>query len=118
MSRMRDALQVLEERRHAASAAARVDATAEEPFEGATAKVVEHPLPRRYNAYEVCSLPVAARVDDSYLDLARSISEQGAANYCNVVLIAAPDTLAVVDFSLTQAAQALTLQSVGNVLVV
>jgi Mrp family chromosome partitioning ATPase len=67
---------------------------------------------------EVCTLAANVEVPRHYLDLARRIGEQLAANYCNVVLFVTPDHAAEPSFSLVQLAQAFTLQSVGEVLVI
>ncbi len=65
-----------------------------------------------------CKLPTAVDVDDPYFELAERISDQLAANYCNVVLFATPDRFSEPRFSLTHLAQAMSLQSPGDVLLV
>lgn len=65
-----------------------------------------------------CALPNSGELSDPYLDLAERMGEQLAANYCNVVLLATPDRFSDPQFSLTQLAQALALQSPGDVLLV
>lgn len=65
-----------------------------------------------------CALPTIAELTDPYLDLAERMGEQLATNYCNVVLFAAPDHFSDAGFSLTQLAQAMSLQLPGDVLLV
>lgn len=65
-----------------------------------------------------CALPTTNDLSDAYFDLAERMGEQLAENYCNVVLFATPDRFSDAGFSLTQLAQAVALQSPGDVLLV
>jgi Mrp family chromosome partitioning ATPase len=76
------------------------------------------PPARRLNAFEVCSLPTVLRPHENYLQMARRISEQGAANYCNVLLFVSADFNADASFSMVHIAQAYALQTAGDILLV
>jgi Mrp family chromosome partitioning ATPase len=64
-----------------------------------------------------CLLGIASELPDEYLELAANLGEQNAANYCNVFLFISPDG-AESCLSLTRLAQAVALQSPGDVLLV
>ena len=65
-----------------------------------------------------CCLPTTFDVSDHYLEMAERISEQVASSYCNVLLFVSPDRAWENRFSLTYMAQAVALQSPGEVLLV
>lgn len=68
--------------------------------------------------FEKCTLPTTPEVPDYYLDLANRIGEQVASNYCNALLFVSPDHSAEPCFSMTHLAQAVASQSPGDVLLV
>lgn len=133
MGRMLEALKTLENRsqerlqeaaalRRAAPLADRVDDTPQlaSPFragdDGPLAPSSSWlPLPIMPKS---CALPTVEELTDPYLELAANINEQLATNYCNVVLLAGPDRFCDAGFSMTQLAQAVAVQSPGDVLLV
>ena len=66
----------------------------------------------------MCLLPTVPVVGDHYHETAEQITEQLSTNYCNVVLFVCPDEAAKSGFSMTHLAQAFSLQSAGDVLLV
>jgi hypothetical protein len=66
----------------------------------------------------MCLLPTVPVVADPYHELAERIAEQRATNYCNVLLFVSPDPAVEPCFSMTHLAQAFSLQSAGDVLLV
>ncbi len=67
----------------------------------------------------MCLLPTVPVVADYYHELAERISEQLSCNYCNVMLFVTADAVATnPGFSMTHLAQAFSLQSTGDVLLV
>lgn len=132
MSRMLEALKALDDRKHGHPPG---EARPQPPFEPAEslslpantpaspvllqdfpAEPPRQPLP--ITAFEACVLPTSPEVSDRYLELAERIAEQGASNYCNVLLFVAPNRAAETCFSMTRLAQAFALHSVGDVLLV
>jgi Mrp family chromosome partitioning ATPase len=65
-----------------------------------------------------CCLPTTVDVSDHYLEMAQRIGEQVASSYSNVLLFVSPDRAWENSFSLTYLAQAIALQSPGEVLLV
>ncbi|MEX0677152.1 MAG: hypothetical protein WD063_08765 [Pirellulales bacterium] len=139
MTRMLDALKVLESRQRrehqvdpppAATAPQAVWATAENqaawpgdsPLEipagqhGKTRAPVVKPPPAA--PFETCTLPTAPEPAEHYLEMAAEICDQLASNYCNVLLFVSADRWVEPCFSMTHLAQAFALQSVGDVLLV
>ncbi len=144
MTRVLDALKALEQRRgeeaaaapsaSAPSAAPAVASAPPEPKEAAPTKATSpapaHP-PRIHPATEaarraakehavanMCLLPTVPVVADPYHELAERISEQLSTNYCNVMLFVGLDGAAETALSMTHLAQAFSLQSTGDVLLV
>ena len=66
----------------------------------------------------MCLLPTVPVVSDHYHELAESISQQLSTNYCNVLLFVSADDRVEPSFSMTHLAQAFSLQSTGDVLLV
>jgi Mrp family chromosome partitioning ATPase len=126
MTRVLDALKALESRRQAESQAApRKVAPPPVPApmatEPAAPRVAPLEPPRRAAANAVanmCLLPTVPLVADHYQELAESISQQLSTNYCNVLLFVSADDHAEPSFSMTHLAQAFSLQSAGDVLLV
>ena len=131
MSRMLEALKLLENRRPAVppSAPASESSTTVldellESYENlaparelaAPVFVPQDPIARR--SLDCCVLPTVSVVPECYLELAQRTGEQLASNYCNVLLFVTPNHAAEASFSTTQLAQAFVLQSSGNVLLV
>ncbi|MGD9722248.1 MAG: hypothetical protein AB7O59_11600 [Pirellulales bacterium] len=73
---------------------------------------------RAHAVANMCLLPTVPVVADHYHELAERIGEQLSTNYCNVILLVSPDDTAELGFSMTHLAQAFSLQSVGDVLLV
>lgn len=138
MSRMHDALKVLEGRRPATPglilsppisvpkppvepprpATVRKVATVEKELPVGTPIVLPHQTPLPQALFEKCLLPTTSELPGYYLELASKIGEQVASNYCNALLFVTPDHLAGPCFSMTYLAQAVASQSPGDVLLV
>ncbi|MEX2115234.1 MAG: hypothetical protein WD845_18725 [Pirellulales bacterium] len=146
MTRVLDALKALEERRAAESAAAprAVETAAHahaapqprssepKPTQQETAPSPPPLRPERVHpatesvrraakehaVANMCLLPTVPVVAEPYHELAERISEQLSTNYCNVMLFVSPDAMAEPGFSMTHLAQAFSLQSTGDVLLV
>ncbi len=126
MTRVLDALKALESRRQAeAQAAPRKIAPppvpASLPLVQTAPRVVPLEAPKRSGANAVanmCLLPTVPVVSDHYQELAESISQQLSTNYCNVLLFVSADDHVEPSFSMTHLAQAFSLQSTGDVLLV
>jgi len=88
------------------------------PMEARPAEAAPAAIRRPRAAAELCRLPSTPKVGEHYLEMAEAISEQGAANYCNVLLLVTPDHAAHAHFSMTHLAQAMALQSAGDILLV
>ena len=132
MTRVLDALKALEARRQSESAAPRREA----PLATSTADTLQPATERRLGTSRVvadasarrvamahavsnmCLLPTVPVVADHYHELAERIGEQLATNYCNVLLFVAADDAVEPGFSMTHLAQAFSLQSAGDVLLV
>ncbi len=74
--------------------------------------------PSEHAVSNMCLLPTVPVVAGHYHELAERIAEQLSTNYCNVVLLVSPDPCVEPCFSLTHLAQAFSLQSAGDVLLV
>lgn len=83
-----------------------------------SAPAVKHPGGRAHALEHMVLLPTVPVVADHYHELAERIAEQLATNYCNVLLFVTPDDAAAPCFSMTHLAQAFSLQSTGDVLLV
>jgi Mrp family chromosome partitioning ATPase len=137
MTRVNEALKALESRRQAqapqrhqpvAPPAPQVAvATPVTPVESATASptptapsapAARQPGGRAHALENMVLLPTVPVVADHYHELAERIAEQLATNYCNVLLFVSPDDAATPCFSMTHLAQAFSLQSTGDVLLV
>ena len=93
------------------------------PSERATRAPSEVPIapPRQVpgtTGCAACILPTVLELSDAYLELAVALAEQNASNYCNVLLFVSPEPIDDRHFSLTRLAQAVALQSPGQVLLV
>jgi hypothetical protein len=138
MTRVLDALKALESRRQAEAPPvmrAAVKQPTIDPTQTST-KAVEAELPppvgpqpsnaadaarreaRAHTVAHMCLLPTVPVVADHYHELAEQIGEQLSTNYCNVMLFISPDNPAEPGFSMTHLAQAFSLQSTGDVLLV
>jgi Mrp family chromosome partitioning ATPase len=73
---------------------------------------------RAHAVANMCLLPTVPVVADHYHELAERVGEQLATNYCNVLLFVSPDDAAEPGFSMTHLAQAFSLLSAGDVLLV
>ena len=73
---------------------------------------------RAHAVANMCLLPTVPVVADHYHELAERIGEQLSTNYCNVLLFVSPDDGAEPGFSMTHLAQAFSLLSTGDVLLV
>jgi Mrp family chromosome partitioning ATPase len=102
-----------EKKRRAQSATREVSAL---EAERARAADVMEPATTKTNS-AACLLGAASELPDEYLELAANLGEQNSANYCNVFLFITPDG-AESCFSLPRLAQAVALQSPGDVLLV
>lgn len=137
MSRMLDALKVLESRQrgeHPADSPRPAEpqadqwATVEYPPAGASRPIpadVADEVPRRLAnppqpaaTLEICTLPTTADVAEHYLEIAAQVGDQLASNYCNVLLFVGADRWVEPAFSMTHLAQAFAVQSAGDVLLV
>jgi len=136
MTRVNDALKALESRRTAqmpprqhspapqAAQVAAAQATAIESQAAPTspaavnAPAAKQPGGRAHALEHMVLLPTVPVVADHYHELAERIAEQLASNYCNVLLFVTPDDAAAPCFSMTHLAQAFSLQSTGDVLLV
>lgn len=141
MTRVLDALKALEQRRAGETAAKphTVDATPKPevaPVPAAAKHAATAPPPLRaervhpateevrraaqeHAVANMCLLPTVPVVADYYHELAERISEQLSTNYCNVMLFVSADAAATdPGFSMTHLAQAFSLQSTGDVLLV
>jgi Mrp family chromosome partitioning ATPase len=131
MSRILEALKALEARKPGAAEAPGELASGpvwHEPLLVAAESLVQPPVElfrpgvrasvARESLCTACVLPTVLEVADYYLDLANRIAEQVAMNYCNVLLFVSPDRTCDASFSLTHLAQAVALQSPGEVLLV
>ncbi len=138
-SRVLDALKTLENRRHdrtdvvlppavrvspVAQTSSAIDQgsapSAAEPTQPSATPCESSPGRRaaRLAAEQMCLLPTVPMVADYYQDLARRISEQLASNYCTVLSFVRCDDAVESRFSMTELAQAFSLQSAGDVLLV
>jgi len=68
--------------------------------------------------FETCQLPLAVDLEDCYLEMAARIGEQTASNYSNVLLLVGADRWTAKAFSMVHLAQALSVQSPGDILLV
>lgn len=140
MTRVLDALKALENRRQAESneppraapprAAGETTTSASQdrlvqppplgvPVAGDSAAAeARHRVARAHAVEHMCLLPTVPVVGDHYHELAEQIGEQLSTNYCNVMLFVSPDDAARAGFSMTHLAQACSLQSAGDVLLV
>jgi len=140
MSRMLDALKALQTRRTEVSAAPLPPAgmptpRAAMPVWHETAVVMAEPpmiepclhpplaevqatAPPRPVPGVACCLPTSQDLSDRYFELAACIGDQGGSNYSNVLLFVSPDRAWEECFSLTHLAQAFSLQTPGDVLLV
>ncbi len=73
---------------------------------------------RAHAVAHMCLLPTVPVVADHYHELAERVGEQLSTNYCNVMLLVSPDAATTDGFSMTHLAQAFSLQSSGDVLLV
>jgi hypothetical protein len=138
-SRVLDALKVLEGRRHERTDVAllpAVQAPPDAPPSPPVRHVCEPPLAEptqpspaqteassarrasRLAAEKMCLLPTVPLVANHYLELARRIGEQLASSYCTVLSFVRCDDAVEACFSMTELAQAFSLQSAGGVLLV
>jgi Mrp family chromosome partitioning ATPase len=67
---------------------------------------------------EVCTLPTVSEVGEHYLEMAGQISDQLAANYSNVMLFVGADRWVEPSFSMTHLAQAFAMHTADDVLLV
>lgn len=67
---------------------------------------------------DLVRLPTVAQVQEPFLELAARVSDQLAANYCNVLLFVTPDPWSESSFSMVHLAQAFALQCPGEILLV
>jgi Mrp family chromosome partitioning ATPase len=126
MTRVLDALKALESRRQAEAQAAPRKAApppvpAPAPIEKAVPRATAHEAPHRVSPHAVanmCLLPTVQVIANHYHELAESIGEQLSTNYCNVLLFVSADDHVEPSFSMTHLAQAFSLQSTGDVLLV
>jgi hypothetical protein len=140
MTRVLDALKALEQRRAEETATPRpivpVAAPAPAPVEPKKAATVKlapppthsdrvHPAneaarraAKEHAVANMCLLPTVPVVADPYHELAERVSEQLSTNYCNVMLFVGLDAAAETSLSMTHLAQAFSLQSAGDVLLV
>jgi Mrp family chromosome partitioning ATPase len=128
MTRVLEALKVLEARRQGTTTAGPREA----PLAPLAASTPRSPMSLRstppaeapgraaaaHRVSNMCLLPTVPIVADHYHELAERISAQLATNYCNVILFVTADDAAEPCFSLTHLAQAFSLQSAGDVLLV
>jgi Mrp family chromosome partitioning ATPase len=133
MSRMLEALKTLETKRGDAgqSAARQIAATPRPAPVRAKETPPEKKAPDRARSLSApppsapspagsaaCILPMTLELSDAYLELAAAVSEQNSASYCNVLLVVSPEPASENGFSLARLAQAVALQSPGQVLLV
>jgi Mrp family chromosome partitioning ATPase len=129
MTRVLDALKALESRRQAETAAtargvAPRSPAVVPPLPGPPRAEPSRPREAARRAVtpsaiaNMCLLPTVPVVADHYHELAERINEQLATNYCNVILFVSSDDAVEPCFSMTHLAQAFSLQSTGDVLVV
>jgi Mrp family chromosome partitioning ATPase len=91
--------------------------TAPDPLELAPVSPLRGPtLPAA--PFETCMLPVVSRPAEWYREMATRISERGATNYSNVVLLVAADRWVEPAFSIVELAQCFAEQLAGDVLLV
>jgi Mrp family chromosome partitioning ATPase len=114
-SELASAGKLANEKKHRGASVAREISTLE-PLPSGAAVVLE-PAAIKTSGSAACLLGAASELPDEYLELAANLGEQNAANYCNVFLFISPDG-GESCLSLTRLAQAVALQSPGDVLLV
>lgn len=91
--------------------------TAPDPLElGAVSRLRQATMPTA--PFETCTLPIVAGPADCYLEMASRISERGASNYSNVVLLVAADRWVEAGFSIVELTQCFAEQTASDVLLV
>jgi Mrp family chromosome partitioning ATPase len=123
MSRVLEALKALDVRRQNEAVSSRrepvpprVPQTRPEPDDPRTE--IARSVRSAHAVSNMCLLPTVPVVADHYHELAERIGEQLSTNYCNVVLFVSCDDAPEPCFSMTHLAQAFSLQSAGDVLLV